>query len=359
MNIEQDQLDKVEENLNKQNGLLAVFATAFWIIPFIGFWYVIHSYHPNFSPIMLLLSGLLVGLAVRIHGKGMTGIFSLIAVIAHSCIVIVAFSLNIVWTGTTWAFLLFGLYAAGVITAKKIARIEVPFEEHRAYSYLTYPKAHSSSKKLKNTWFVTLPILLVMMAFSSYIAVVSSAFIQQYQFLMNQEKSNQQLSKHIENKEIDILPDALNNRTTHDILLYAYAYHSGLLVNKRSMHSEVFPKSEYKAKTLLKYLIEFRDNARAKFILGFLTVEEKGIALLEESAEQKDKYARIYSAVRFGCYSNENMALELLTKLRDSSSEEYIQEEINSIIYLGITETCRDFERPEFALSFVINYSET
>lgn len=77
MNIEQDQLDKVEENLNKQNGLLAVLAAAFWIIPFIGFWYVIHSYHPNFSPIMLLLSGLLVGLAVRIHGKGMTGIFLL------------------------------------------------------------------------------------------------------------------------------------------------------------------------------------------------------------------------------------------------------------------------------------------
>lgn len=354
MKIDQAQLDKVEVKLNKQNALLAVLGTAFWTMPFIAIWYFIYLYNPNLSPLMLLLSGFLVGLVVRIHGRGMTGLFSLIAITVHTCIVIVAFSLNIIFAGTIWVFLLFGLYAAGVIAAKKISRIEVPFEEHRAYSYLTSPEPHSSNKKLKNRWFITLPILLVTVALSSYLTVVSLGLFTEYQDITDTEKQRE----FVQNKEIEIVPEALNKRASHEILRYSYAYHSGLLFRRGGRRSEIFPRSEYKALTLLKYLVEYRDNARAKFILGFLTGGVKGNVLIQAALDQNDKYARIYSIVGLGCYSNESVAIELLGKLLDSSHEEYVQEEISGILYVGIKETCSDLEQAEFSLSYVVNYSE-
>ena len=358
MKIDQAQLDKVEVKLNNQNAVLAVLGSAFWTIPFIVAWYFVYLYNPQFSPVMLLLNGFLVGLAVRIHGKGLTGIFSLIAILVHTSIVLVAFSLNIVLAGTTWAFLLFGLYVAGAIAAKKIARIEVPFEEHRAYSYLTSPEAHESNKKLKNTWFITLPVLLLTIALTAYFSLVSLTLFSEYQAQSREQQRSLMQQEYRHNKEIDIMPAALEKRSSHDILLYAYGYHSGLLFNKRGMRNEVFPRSKYKALALLKYLVESRDNARAKYILGLLMADAKGRSLIKAAAEQKDQYARIHSAVHFGCYSNEDLAIELLSKLRDLSSEEYIKEEINSMLYLGISDTCQDFEEPEFALSYAINYSE-
>jgi hypothetical protein len=358
MKIEQSQLDKVEAKLNKQNALLAVLGAAFWTIPFIISWYFVYLYNPKFSPIMLLLSGFLVGIVVRIHGKGLTGIFSLIAILFHTCIVIVAFSLNIVLEGTTWALLLFGLYVAGVLAAKKISRIEVSFEEHRAYTKLTSPESHVSSKKLKNTWLIILPILLIMLVLTSYLAMVSVMFFSEYKTFLLQEKQSNQQRQHIKNKEIDILPEALDKRTTHDILLYSYAYHSGLLFRKLGRGSGVFPRSEYKAIALLKYLVETRDNSRAKFILGLLTGEVKGHALIQAAADQNDKYAHIYLAVHFGCYSDEHLAIELLKKLNQTASEEYIQQEISSILYLGFKEACVDIEQSDFSLRYVRNYKE-
>ena len=96
MKIDQAQLDKVEVKLNKQNAFLAAIAAAFWAIPLILMWYFVHVYYPSFSAIMLLINGLLVGFVVRIHGKGLMGVFSLIAILVHTSIVLAAFSLNIV-----------------------------------------------------------------------------------------------------------------------------------------------------------------------------------------------------------------------------------------------------------------------
>ena len=282
-----------------------------------------------------------------------------IAIIVHAGIVVVAFILNIVLVGTTWAFLLFGLYAAGVIVAKKIARIEVPFEEHKAYSYLTYPKAHASSKKLRNSWFIVLPILLITGALTSYVAIVGVVFFKEYKEIEQEERQIQNQRQRIENKEIDITPKALDQRGSHDILLYAYGYYTGLLFDKRGLRSEVFSHSEYKALALLKYLVESRDNARAKFLIGFLTGETKGRNLVQAAAEQNDEYAKIYSAVFFGCYSsNADLAVELLSKLRNTSTKEYIREEVSSILYVGLKEVCTDLEQPELALSYVVNYRE-
>ena len=358
MKIEQAQLDNVEAKLNRQNALVAVLTSAFWTMPLIILWYAVYLYNPSFSPIMLLVNGFLVGVFVRIHGKGMTGLFSLIAMLVHTIIVLVAFSLQIVIAGTTWALLLFGLYAAGMIAANKLSRIEVPFEEHRAYSYLTSPEPHQSSNKLKNRWWVALPILLIGIALTTNLATVGIVVFSEAQAQINQEQQSRQVKQYQENKEIDLTPSALSERSTHEVLLYAYAYHKGLLFNKQGTRSEVFPRSAYKAITLLNYLIDERDNARAKFIVGYLSGSTKGSPLIQASADQKDPYGRIYSAVNFGCYSDENLANNLLEKLANTSNKPYIKEEVSSILYVGIKSVCSELEQPEFSFGFVKNYSD-
>jgi hypothetical protein len=354
MKIDQRLLDKVESKLNKQNALFAALGAAFWTIPAIILWFFVYSYNPNFGSIMLLLNGFLIGLAIRIHGQGMKSLFSVIAFITHTWIVIIAFDLGIVLSGTTWAIFLFGLYAAGAGVAMKIARVGVPFEEHRAYDYLNSTQTHISNKKTKNSWFTALSVLVLTVTVSTFLASMSIVFFGEFQTQNDQlvqEKSEQ-------NKEIDITPQGLEHRATKEILLYSYAYHTGLLFNKRGNISQPFPRSEYKAQTILKYLVKHRDNARAKFILGFLQGRTKGQSLLDEAVNQGDEYAKIYSAVDYGCYTNTDLAIKQLNILRKLFREESLHEEIDSILYIGFKDVCSDLEEPEYMLSYVLSYKD-
>lgn len=356
MNVEQKLLDNVEFKLNKQNALFAALGAAFWTTPVLIIWYLVHSYNPNFGAIMLIISGIAIGLGVRIHGKGMKALFSILALIAYTWIVVMAFSLDIVLSGTTWAMFLFGLYVVGAAATMYIARIEVPFEEHRAYSHLTFENRHISNNKAKNKWFSALPVLAVTVICSSFIANVCIVIISQNQVqnaFLQQQLHQQKLEQ---NKEIDVTPKGLEHMSTKEILLYSYAYHSGLLFNQRGTSSSPFPLSEFKAETILKYLVKYRDNARAKFILGFLTRGAKGKALLEEAVEQGDEYAKIYSTVDYGCSSNPDLALKQLNVLRRVYRDDYIQEEIDSILYLGFDGICRALDEPEYYLSYAQNY---
>lgn len=358
MKIEQELLDKVESKLNKQNALFAALGAAFWTTPALVIWYFVYTYNPNFGSIMLILNGFLIGLVIRFHGKGMKPLFSAIAFITHTWIAFVAFDFGIVLAGTTWAIFLFGLYAVGAGVAMHIARVGVPFEEHRAYDYLNLAEPHFSHKKIKNSWFAALSVLVLTVSASTFIASVSIVFVSENQAqneLLLQSQNQQQLT---DNKEIDITPNGLEHRTTREILLYSYAYHSGLLFNKLGNSSRSFPRSEYKAKTILEYLVKYRKNGRAKFILGFMMGGMKGQVLIEEAVVQGDAYAKVYSAVGYGCYSDKDLAVKQLKILRKLFREESLQEEIDSILYIGFNDVCADLEEPEFLLSYVLNYKE-
>ena len=358
MKTDQKSLDNVESKLNKQNALFAALGATFWTIPALVLWYFVYSYNPNLGSIMLLLNGFLIGLVIRIHGKGMKLLFSILALITHTWIVLIALELKIVLSGTTWAVFLFGLYAAGASIAMHIARIKVPFEEHKAYYYLNLVQPHISNKKIQNKWFTVLLALILLIPVSTYIASVSIIFFSEYQ---TQEKILIQDQKQValaKNKEIDITPQGLEHRATREILFYFYAYHTGLLFNERGTASRPFPRSEYKAKTILQYLVNYRDNARAKFILSFLIEKTKGKGLLEEAAIQGDEYAKIYSAVDYGCYTNSDLAIKQLNVLSRLFNDEFLHNEIDSILYVGFKDICSDFEKPEYLFSYIINYRE-
>lgn len=358
MKIDQAQLEKVETKLNKQNALMAALGACIWAMPTLVLWFLVYSQKSTFGPIMMLVSGLIIGLAVRFHGKGLNRLFSVIAFIVYTWLVVLAFALDIAVGGATWAVFLFGLYAAGAGIAIRLARIEVPFEEHKAHTYLTSMQRHTSDKKLLNRWFIVLPVLVIGTGLSSLFTASNLVFFEQYLSDVAQVQAQVAQKDLNQRKEIDVTPQGLEHRSTEEILRYAYAYSGGLLFNRNGRHTTPYPSSSFKAQTLLRYLVEYRDNARAKFILGFITGGVEGAKLLEQAAEQGDKYAKVYSAVIYGCYTDSDLAVNLLTQMQQTMREKHIQDEIYSILYVGFKGICRDLEEPEFVPSYVLNYSD-
>jgi len=80
--------------------------------------------------------------------------------------------------------------------------------------------------------------------------------------------------------------------------------------------------------------------------------------LLDEAAKQEDEYAKIYSAVEYGCYTNTDLAIKQLNVLRKLFQEESLHEEIDSILYIGFKDVCSDLEEPEYMLSYVLSYKD-
>ena len=70
MKVAQHELDRVDLKLNKQNAFLAALGGAFWTMPILFAWFFVFQNFPKFAPLMLVLSGILIGIAVRLHGRG-------------------------------------------------------------------------------------------------------------------------------------------------------------------------------------------------------------------------------------------------------------------------------------------------
>lgn len=307
---------------------------------------------------MFLVSGIIIGSAVRFHGRGMTGLFAVIAVLSYTGIGFLAFALDMAFTGTIWAMYLFILYLIGAISCVYISKIDVPFEEHRAHSFLTEANTHISTKRYRNKWYFAVPVLVAAMYVGGNVAAVSVLVLKEYQ--STKRELDYQLSQRQKNedKEIDVTPQGLESLNTKEILRYSYAYNSGLLFDANGRHFESFPKSEFKSRTILKYLVDYRDNARAKFILSRLNAKGSD-SYLDQAVEQGDNYAKVYSSIRFGCFSNPIQARELLQKQRRIAMQQHIISEIDSILYIDFPSICTDLETPAFEMSYALHYSET
>ena len=71
--------------------------------------------------------------------------------------------------------------------------------------------------------------------------------------------------------------------STKGALIHAYAFYSGRLLNDDGYIESDYPSSIYKTKTILIYLVEHRDEPRAKFLLSMMTLKEGGLRLIREA----------------------------------------------------------------------------
>ena len=226
MQVEQQELDNVEQKLNKQNGLKAAVAISFWCIPIFVAWYFVFQYQSQLAPMFLLLSGALVGLAVRLHGKGYSVLFSFIAFVAHGLLVVCAFLYNLLLAqgDSIWAIFLLALYVFGAWSAAYIGRIQIPFLEHKAFFLLTERNTHASSKQLNNSWFIVLPIVVLLGGSLLALSMFSLLVIDQTTALVEASENRQQSREDFNNKAIDVTPESLDNYSVKEALLHAYAF---------------------------------------------------------------------------------------------------------------------------------------
>lgn len=355
MKVEQREIDAVEARLDSQNGVSAACAVAVWSVPVIVLWYWVFQVNDTVAPLMLAISGAIIGLAVRFHGKGYTRTFGLIAFLAHAVMVVAALMLGLtLGEGQTMrAVLYFGFYVAGAWSAVYLSRIGVPFEYHRAFYVLTEQAKHSSSKRLRNRWFCVAPVTLLLCCFTLYISMAVIIGVDTYATVKTDHQKQQQQREAIEDREIDVTSSNLKILSNYEAMRHAYAFFKGQLPSKNGRYFRDYPKSEYKSKRILTYLSEEMGYTRAKFVLGLLTYNKHGIELIKEAADDGDVLAKIHVATEFACYGNVQRATKLLNLLSRTVDDKYAQNEIYSILNAGFERVCADYQTPDFSLAYI------
>lgn len=344
MNINPDTLIAVEQKLSRQNALLPALIMPFWCVIVIILWYVAYQYNDDIAPLFLCVSGVILGLLVRLHGKGYTKLFSVIGFLSHLLVTAAAVSLNIFLgvNETVWAVILVGLYVFGACGAVILARRHIPFEQHNAFFKLTEMEQHSSIKETKNRWFVALPCFIALALVLMYIVIVNIFMFDIGKKHLEHENKIQQRQQAFENIAIEVDKSSLDKLSNREALRHAYAFYSGSLVNAEGRPYKNYPRSTYKAKTILNYLVRERNNARAKIILYVIEDNTARFKYVSEAAEQGDIYAKIESARLFGCNGGEALAPKTLQRLQKQARNKNVKWHIHRILYDGFPATCED-----------------
>ncbi|WP_414828456.1 hypothetical protein [Alteromonas sp. H39] len=355
LQVNQQEIDAVEAKLQRQHGMKAAIAAAFWAVPILVLWYVTYQINDSFAPLMLAISGILVGLAVRFHGRGYTPSFGIIAFLTHLAIVIAAFlfGMSLGEGQAVLAVMLAGFYVAGAWAAAFIGRARIPFTQHRAIYLLTEHKPHPSHKRLRNRWIITIPVSVIVTGVTLSATLFTLAGVDFVNTSASYAQRESEQRDALEQKAIDVTSESLSTLTNDEAMRHAYAFFHGFLPSKKGFRYSRYPKSEYKSKRILSFLAQEREHARAQFVLGRLTYTENGGALIQQAAEKGDSFAKIHQATEFGCFGNTRRATELLNLLAKTMTDASAKQEIDSILHTGFDSVCAEFSRPDFAMMYI------
>lgn len=355
MQVKKQEIDAVEEKLNQQHGIKAAVAAALWAAPVLVLWYWIYQINGNFAPLMLALSGAVIGTAVRFHGRGYTPSFSVVAFVTHLAIVVAAFLLGMsLGEGqSVLAVMLAGLYAAGAWAAAFIGRVSIPFSQQKAFFLLTEQEQHASSRRVRNRWFLMVPVSVLLCCITLSVSLVALTGVDLFKASEAHYLSEKKQRSSLEQKAMDVTSESLQTLSDEEAMRHAYAFFNGYLPGKRGYGYSRYPKSEYKAKRILSFLSEERGLARAQYVLGRLSVDDGGGALIQQAADNGDVYANVHLATEFGCYGNTERATELLNLLAKTLNDARVSEEIDSILYTGFHRVCAELSQPDFAMMYL------
>ncbi|GGF69335.1 hypothetical protein [Alteromonas lipolytica] len=355
MQVQQQEIEAVEAKLNRQNGLAAAIAAALWAVPMLILWYWLYLQDDRFAPLMLAVSGALIGLTVRYYGRGFMPVFGVIAVISHTAVVAAAFvfGLSLGEGQSVRAFILVGLYAIGVWSAVYLGRRRIPFAQHRAFYLLCEQSRHVSTQRLRNRWFLLVPVTVILSGLTLGGTLFALTGVEIFRQTASQQSQVVEQRQAFAAKAIDVTSANLATLSTEDAMRFAFAYYHGQLPAKKGNRYERYPQSEYKAKRILSFLAEQRGEARAKFVLGWLTYPEGGATLIKQAADDGDIFAKIMLATEFGCYGNTEQATRLLNMLAKTTAEKPALNEIYSILQSGFEQVCEEFSAPDFAQMYL------
>lgn len=355
MNSSDPYVKELAQKLEKQNGLKAALLSVLWCLPVLTAWNFVHVNNQSFAPVMFLISGLIIGVAVRLHGKGYTAQFSLIAFVCHIAVCLIALSLNIVVGHSLSVVYLAGLYIAGAFFAIYLAKIEVSMTYNRAYIFLTEKQPHPSFVAWKNKWIVNVPITILC---AGTISLYSGNLLFWFNVSAKQiayEEEQHQLQQRLESRHINIEPNELQKRPVMQSFLYAYAYLTGSLYNKNGYYIEAFPKSTYKAKAILRFLAESKQQPRAMYLLAKLSENPQSLRYRNRAAELGDEFAKLDQTLSIACKSSPSSGRNLIVQLYSLTKLDTVNRLIEEIITEGLEDICQQKNPLPIELSYVID----
>ena len=245
----------------------------------------------------------------------------------------------------------------GAWASLHLSRLDIGRLKYKAFYQLALVNPHPSYKALKNRWFLSIPLVILVSLACSYVSIQSVLLAHSVLVRANEIQMVQEQKQRIEDKNIDIHPTALKNYDTKEALDYAYAYYSGRKISNRGRIVEDFPMSIYKSKAILKYLVDNRQNERARFILGALTEGGKGKKLVDSAAENGDEFAQYYSMLKFGCQYQPDKVRTLLEGRYRLAKEDALKSEIAKVLEYGFDYMCGE-ELSRFHYGYIRDYRE-
>lgn len=348
--------NNVIEKITKQNALAAALGTVFWCIPILVLWVFIYELKPAAGAVMLWLSGALIGLAVRFHGRGYERLFSVIGFVSHACIVLLAWDFQIVVGGNVLSVILIGVYVLGAWSAAYLSRINISMHDYKAFdAYFACPD-YIQQKKLKNRWFVVLPLLLVLTFVVGYIVAIAVLTFQEVQYMENEKNQQAARAAEFRDKHINTSDEALAAISQHKALTYAFAYYSGRQFDVQGRYLGNYPQDSYQAQLILRYLAEQKSNPRAQFILGKILNNKKGDELITQAEEGGDTFARLYSIYEFGCYMDAKKGRQLLTSFAKNIEEQSVKIDIYGMLSDDFNDHCQVLDDTEFDYRYIKDY---
>ncbi|WP_339691925.1 hypothetical protein [uncultured Pseudoalteromonas sp.] len=348
--------NNVIEKITKQNALAAALGTVFWCIPILVLWVFIYELKPAAGAVMLWLSGALIGLAVRFHGRGYERLFSVIGFVSHACIVLLAWDFQIVVGGNVLPVILIGVYVLGAWSAAYLSRINISMHDYKAFdAYFACPD-YIQQKKLKNRWFVVLPLLLVLTFVVGYIIAIAVLIFQEVQYMENEKNQQAARAAEFRDKHINTSDEALAAISQHKALTYAFAYYSGRQFDVQGRYLGNYPQDSYQAQLILRYLAEQKSNPRAQFILGKILNSKTGDALITQAEEGGDTFARLYSIYEFGCYMDAKKGRQLLTSFAKNIEEQSVKIDIYGMLSDDFNDHCQVLDDTEFDYRYIKDY---
>lgn len=330
--------NNVIEKITKQNALAAALGTVFWCIPILVLWVFIYELKPAAGAVMLWLSGAVIGF------------------VSHACIVLLAWDFQIVVGGNVLSVILIGVYVLGAWSAAYLSRINISMHDYKVFdAYFACPD-YIQQKKLKNRWFVVLPLLLVLTFVVGYIVAIAVLIFQEVQYMENEKNQQAARAAEFRDKHINTSDEALAAISQHKALTYAFAYYSGRQFDVQGRYLGNYPQDSYQAQLILRYLAEQKSNPRAQFILGKILDSKTGDALITQAEEGGDTFARLYSIYEFGCYMDAKKGRQLLTSFAKNIEEQSVKIDIYGMLSDDFNDHCQVLDDTEFDYRYIKDY---
>ena len=356
MSVTEQSREQVKAKLVKQSPLAAAIGVACWSIPIIILWITVFSIKSAIGPVMLVISGVLVGLAVRIHGRGYDRIFSVISLIAYLSVIAVALSSEVLISGTLSLSIYALLFALGSWSAAFIARKSIPFIDHKLFAEVYESGELAGYKKIKNHWLVVLPSTLIATSCLSFAGAVGAFAHQQYLFVEKQMEQEQHQAAKFRAKHIPTDDEFLATLSNKKAFSYAFAYYSGRHFDEQGVYQGNFPQDTFKSETILRYLVEHKNEPRAQFILGRMLAFERGEALMASSRQSGDQFARLYDIYQFGCHIDAKQGRTLLQSFKKLVTEQSVIIDIQQMQSNDFRDYCDILDDTEFDYRYIRDY---